>query len=525
MAAYTFDPAMVFDAEDEAIEKAMEIDAHNEKSPYNYYGYEPVTDELRHVPLRVTGKIPEDLVGVYLRNGTNTQFEKTHQYLHCFNGAGMLHQVQILNGEATYSNTYIRTPVYEAERHAGRELYPCFSDIASGGQLALKKIERIERKKREGMIPNFSYLENVQASTAVQVHEGRILCLAEVGLPFALNSRVEKNGLLTLDGTGRFETWGGKLKTAFSAHCRIDPRNGDFYSVTMDRMTSRVSVTHLSKDDVVNAASVYQQDDSTGRMANLHDCFLTENFIIFSDVSLRQSREWISGPSGSVFRFDHNRKLRFGVIPRNFDEHTKVRWFETHRAGLIWHNINAWEQTRADGGTEIVLFAPMFHEYPDNVPIHTPDEPPSKLNKWVLDLETGQCTVDKTLIEHGYERPSFNLHYVARENRYAYLIDEEKGGYMGQGVLKYDLLAEREIAYFDYGDFYGGEALFVPRENSASEDDGYLVELMMGRDTADFVIIDAKEMVELARVHLPRRVPFGVHACWIDTMKLERLRT
>ena len=523
MTNFSFDPTAAIDTEDLAIEQAMEIDAHNEKSPYNYYGYEPVKDELRHVPLSVTGMIPKDLTGVYLRNGTNTQFDKTHQYLHCFNGAGMLHQVQFLNGTATYSNTYIRTPVYEAEKHAGRELYSCFSDIANGGKLALKKIEHIERKKKEGRIPNIGYLETVQASTAVQVHEGRIMALAEVGLPFVLNAKREDSGLLTLDGTGHFEDWGGKLKTAFSAHCRIDPKTGDFYSATVDRLTGSVNLTHLSKNEIAKAAAVYRQDESTGRMANLHDCFLTENYIIFADASLRQSRDWIAGPSGSMFRFDPNRKLRFGVIPRNFGPETEVRWFETHRAGFVWHNINAWEQTRADGGREIVLYAPMFHEYPDHMPIHTPEEPPSKLNKWVLDLESDRCTVDKTLIEHGYERPSFNLDYAGRKNRYAYLLDEEKSGYMGRGVLKYDQLEEKEIATFDYGDFYGGEALFVPREGGTEEDDGYLLELLMGHETADFVILDAKSMTELARVHLPRRVPFGVHACWINKSRLAAL--
>jgi carotenoid cleavage dioxygenase-like enzyme len=170
-----------------------------------------------------------------------------------------------------------------------------------------------------------------------------------------------------------------------------------------------------------------------------------------------------------------------------------------------------------------VLYAPMFHDYPANTPIHTPAEPPSKLNQWVLDLDGGTVTADRVLLEHGYERPSLNLDYVGRENRYAYLLDEERGGYMGRGVLKYDLRDEKELAYFDYGDFYGGEALVVPRAKAEGEDDAYLLELLMGRDTADLVVIDAGSMQEVARVHLPQRVPFGVHACWLDAGKLDAL--
>jgi carotenoid cleavage dioxygenase len=30
-------------------------------------------------------------------------------------------------------------------------------------------------------------------------------------------------------------------------------------------------------------------------------------------------------------------------------------------------------------------------------------------------------------------------------------------------------------------------------------------------------------MHEVARLHLPARVPFGVHACWLDEEKLAQL--
>jgi carotenoid cleavage dioxygenase len=36
-------------------------------------------------------------------------------------------------------------------------------------------------------------------------------------------------------------------------------------------------------------------------------------------------------------------------------------------------------------------------------------------------------------------------------------------------------------------------------------------------------VIDARTMGEVARLHLPSRVPFGVHACWLDEEKLAKL--
>jgi carotenoid cleavage dioxygenase len=116
-----------------------------------------------------------------------------------------------------------------------------------------------------------------------------------------------------------------------------------------------------------------------------------------------------------------------------------------------------------------------------------------------------------------------NLAYVGKQSRFGYLIDEERGGYMGKGVLKYDLIAEKEVGYFDYGEFFGGEALFIPKAEAKEEDDGYLVDLLMSDTKAEFLILDAKTMKELARLHLPQRVPFGVHGCWLNEDMLDQL--
>src|SRR5258708_39787172 len=117
----------IFGPEDEVIDCALDV---SRRSVYNVAGYCPVRDELRHAAVTlVSGRIPKDLEGVYLRNGTNTQFDKSYARPHAFTGAGMLHQIQIRSGKATYSNTYIRTPRFVFEDLAGREVYVTFIDI------------------------------------------------------------------------------------------------------------------------------------------------------------------------------------------------------------------------------------------------------------------------------------------------------------------------------------------------------------------------------------------------------------
>ncbi len=511
----------VFGPEDDRIEAALDVAAHNARSPYNVPGFSPVRDELRGVPLEVVrGRIPADLEGVYLRNGTNVQFETTHVRLHTFNGAAMLHQVQFVAGVATYSNTYVRTPRFDIEQSAGREVYVSFSDLAGGGTAALEKIRLVESKKQRGIIPNLSPLESTTASTSVQVHAGEIYCLQETGYPFVLDAAFDGDRLV-LDGTGRLERWGGALKSAFSAHVRIDPDRGDMYNLGIDRSTGDVHFGVLEDGSLAHAARVHEQPAGPhGRMAYLHDYFLTEHYLVFPDCSLRGDLARLR--DGSMFFFDTTYNLRWGVLPRRPVEGDRVRWFETAEPGFIWHVANAWETSR-DGVDRIVMYAPMFESYPADIPIHTPAEPHAKFRRWVLDLGSGAVTTE-VLIDHGYERPSLNLRYVGKPNRYVYLLDEERAGYMGKGVLKYDLESERDAGYFDYGDYFGGEALFVPRANARSEDDGYLLELLMADAEAALLVIDAATMEEVARLRLPRRVPFGVHSCWIDERRLDEMK-
>jgi carotenoid cleavage dioxygenase len=114
-------------------------------------------------------------------------------------------------------------------------------------------------------------------------------------------------------------------------------------------------------------------------MSWLHDFFLTENYIVFPDISMRRDFSGLTKAAGSIFSFNHDYPMRFGVIPREFKTGDEILWFTTETPSSIWHVINAWEQTAPDGTRQIVLYSPCFDVYPDESPIHTPAEPPTKV--------------------------------------------------------------------------------------------------------------------------------------------------
>jgi len=103
-------------------------------------------------------------------------------------------------------------------------------------------------------------------------------------------------------------------------------------------------------------------------------------------------------------------------------------------------------------------------------------------------------------------------------------------GYVAHGPWDTDLVHFDAVAKHDFETgtsqvhHYGsnteaGEAVFAPDPEGSAEDDGWLINFVFdrGTETSELVIIDARDMVRgpVARVHIPRRVPFGFHGNWM----------
>lgn len=71
---------------------------------------------------------------------------------------------------------------------------------------------------------------------------------------------------------------------------------------------------------------------------------------------------------------------------------------------------------------------------------------------------------------------------------------------------------------------YGGDPEFVPRPSGAAEDDGWVLVLVHDEGSAqtELLVLEAQDLAAppVARVLLPRRIPYGVHSLWISEAEL-----
>jgi len=63
------------------------------------------------------------------------------------------------------------------------------------------------------------------------------------------------------------------------------------------------------------------------------------------------------------------------------------------------------------------------------------------------------------------------------------------------------------------------EPIFVQKAGAVAEDEGWIMRCVYDpeRNLSDVVILDAQDFSggQVARIHLPARVPFGFHGAWV----------
>ena len=95
------------------------------RNVYLQGNFAPIQEESHFERLEVIGAIPRELEGALVRNGPNHTFIPSGQHSR-IDGNGMLHKVEIRNGEASYQNRYIHTRGYLRELEAQESLWNGF---------------------------------------------------------------------------------------------------------------------------------------------------------------------------------------------------------------------------------------------------------------------------------------------------------------------------------------------------------------------------------------------------------------
>lgn len=435
--------------------------------------YAPVAEEKTLTRLQVSGTIPAELDGRYIRIGPNPLQAPHLPSYHWFVGDGMVHGIRLKQGRALwYRNRWIRS-------------------------------EPVSRALHEQPLPGPRHGNLQTVNTNVIGHAGQTWAVVEAGsfpvkLDEALNSVAH-------------DPFGGSLTGSFSAHPHRDPDTEELHAVCYEADNPN-EVRHVVVDPRGRVRREEPIPVKHGPM--IHDCMITKRFVLVFDMPVTLSMRRLL--RGYTFPYGWNPKhgARVGLMPREGTA-DDIIWCGVDPCALF-HPCNGYD---LDDGRVVVDLCVHGEQF-ENTALG-PEAASLKFERWSIDPATRRVE-RKVLDESPQEFPRLNELRIGKPYRYAYTLaqrDEDALVEHHTCLYKHDLRHGVRSVH-DFGaDRFPGEFVFVPRRDASEEDAGWLMGFVADNrcEATDFVILDAQNFAgpEIASVRIDARIPNGFHGNWI----------
>ena len=242
----------------------------------------PVTEEVTAFDLAVTGTLPAELDGRYLRNGPNPKDPDPASY-HWFTGEGMVHGVRLRDGRAEwYRNRWTMGP--------GADFAPNTNVVGIGG---------------------------------------RTFAIVEAGNPpVELGDELEPLAVNRFDDT---------LAGAYTAHPKVDPVTGLSHAVTYWWPEESVHYVVVGPD----ARVVHDAEIPVGDRPMVHDTAITETRVLVFDLPVTFDLDRATAGERLPYVWRPDRPARVGVLPL-LGAPDDVVWCEAPHC-YVFHPLNAYD--------------------------------------------------------------------------------------------------------------------------------------------------------------------------------------
>jgi carotenoid cleavage dioxygenase-like enzyme len=465
------------------------------QAPAYAQGFRSLTEEIRLPDVPVDGRLPAWLEGVLLRNGPALFEIGEQKFNHWFDGLAMLHGFGFANGRVSYANRFLRSSAYTAWQRDGVMKYsefgtdpdpdPCRAMFSGVSTLPLL-----------GRIPN--------ANVSIEQLAKRFQAHTELPVPV----RFDADSLRTLGVDATMPN--GRMSTAHPHH---DPGTGERFSYEIE-LVSPSGLRVLSERRGVRRELAFIPQERPGY---LHSFGLTDRYVVVHtqpwEFDLARFLAPDHGPIATSFVWDGSQPSQILLVDR---ERGGVAATVELEPSFVFHTINAF-----DDGDEVVLDVCAHRDssivdamYLKKIRKDGSRVPQATARR--LTIQPGSSRVrQRDLAEGNFELPRTDYETVnGRPYRYAYGVGvryPRRSGFVDQ-IAKLDVKRGEQTHWQDRG-AYPGEPVFVRRPGGRREDDGVLLSVVLdaSRRTSYLLVLDARDMSELARAAVPHHIPFGFH--------------
>lgn len=441
--------------------------------------FAPQREEVDVTDLEVTGELPADLRGSYLRNGPNPRFDPVGSYVYPLDGDAMVHRLEIDGGTVDYRNRFVRTPMVLAEEEAGHAIWSGLTDGYSPSAAEVGP----------ELAGSFRHLPDIN----IVQHAGKLFAMAESDQPYRLDCA-------DLSTIGR-ESFDGAMPFGTTAHPKIDPETGELviFNYVFDAPYLTWSV--VGPDGTVRRPPTPVEGLDAPLM--IHDMALTSRYVVlFLCPLIFDINAMLSG--GGLLQWHPERGTRIALIPR---DGSAIRWIDCEPM-WVWHFANAFDTPQS---TTVTVDYVQWN-YPGGfADIAQPAS--SEMVRAVLDPDRG--TIDRTTIGGApdVEFPRVDDRLLTRSHTRIATVEAGDGDRRGRDSLWFlDVQSGSETRWSP------GVALGEPIYMPGSEHDYWGA---YGTDPTDltsyFYVLAADDPSAgpLATVRMPIRVPAGLHGAWL----------
>jgi beta,beta-carotene 9',10'-dioxygenase len=451
-------------------------------------GVQSLSDERVVDSLELDGSLPAWLQGSLIRTGPAKFEVGDRSFNHWFDGLAMLHRFAFGDGEVSYRNRFLESSAYRAATETGEISY---------SEFATDPCRSLFKRVQSVFSPKISDNANVNLTRLGDEY----VALTETPLPVVFDPE-------TLAAAGVASPAPGQHTTA---HPHLDPETGEglFYAT---KFGPRTTYRLYARADTKSQREIAKLPVS--RPAYMHSFGITERYAVLTACPLVVNPPSIP-LSGRPFIENFNWEPERGTDVIVWDRHSGELVSRSQAEPFFcFHHVNAYEE---GDGLVVDLTA-----YEDDQIIRTlyldslrsgAAFPTSELRRYRVPLDGGGVT--RETIAEGFELPRINYRRNnARPYRYVYGTygpSGEAGAFLDR-IQKCDV-NEGDVLEWSEPGCYPGEPVFVPAPDATGEDDGVLLSVVLdgARQTSFLLVLDAKDLQEIARARVPHAIPFGFH--------------
>ncbi|HTW42936.1 MAG TPA: carotenoid oxygenase family protein [Solirubrobacteraceae bacterium] len=463
-------------------------------------GFTTLEQEVVLDELALTGELPNWLTGSLLRTGP-AKFEVGGQRMrHWFDGLAMLHRFTIERGRVSYGSRFLESRSYRAARAQGQIVYGEFATDPC--RSLFKRVQTLFTGG--GLLPDNANVNLVKLGE-------RFIAMTETPLPVQFDPSTLKAA--GVRAGGRPFTVPGQLTTA---HPHLDRASGGMLNYAA-KLGPRSSYRFFALDPLHDGERQPAKPRLIASLpvkqpAYMHSFGLTQRWLVLAEFPLvvNPLALALSGrPYIENYRWKPELGTRFTLVDRRTGEATGG--FRSD-ACFAFHHVGAYED-----GDEVVVDLCAFEDagiiqdlYLERLRAGKPVST-AALTRFRLRPSDRSVSAHR-LADEDIELPRINYARCnERPYRYVWGVGGGPTGWL-ERIVKIDTHDGSSLSWA-LEDCYPGEPVFVASPRADGEDDGVLLSVVLDAraGTSFLLALDASDLTELARAHVPHHIPFGFH--------------